>query len=66
MGVSGFMYLCKSLAEHTKMTLSERAAKKREEELRKELVEEEMEVQDEEIKELEATLNRRSITWDHE
>jgi hypothetical protein len=48
------------------MTLSERAAKKREEELRKELVEEEMEVQDEEIKELEATLNRRSITWDHE
>jgi hypothetical protein len=63
MGVSGFMYLCKSLAEHTRMTLSERAAKQREEELRKQLLDEEMEAQDEEIKELEATLNRRSIAW---
>lgn len=45
------------------MTFSERAAKQREEELRKQLLDEEMEAQDEEIKELEATLNRRSIAW---
>jgi hypothetical protein len=64
MGVGGFMYLCKSLAEHTKMQLSKEAAKRREEEFKKQVEEEEMEAQDEEIKELEASLTRRHIIWE--